>query len=130
MGELHKNYIGGEWVEGEPVANLNPSNTREVVGRYARASLDDANAAIAAARDAFPAWSRSGIQQRHDILKTASDEIFRRREEIGQLLARRRKARHLLTRQAKQFAPPTCLISSQPNACDNSAKPYRACGRH
>ena len=88
MGELHKNYIGGEWVEGEPVANLNPSNTREVVGRYARASLDDANAAIAAARDAFPAWSRSGIQQRHDILKTASDEIFRRREEIGQLLAR------------------------------------------
>ena len=22
MGELHKNYIGGEWVEGEPVANL------------------------------------------------------------------------------------------------------------
>src|SRR5690606_7554158 len=37
---------------------------------------------------AFPAWSRSGIQQRHDILKTAADEVMRRKEELGRLLAR------------------------------------------
>ncbi len=87
MDELHRNYIDGEWVEGEAAANINPSNTDEVVGHYARASADDAKRAIAAAKAAFPAWSRSGIQQRHDILKKASDEIIARREELGGLLA-------------------------------------------
>ena len=59
-----------------------------MVGRYARASKADAERAIAAAKAAFPAWSRSGIQQRHDILKKASDEILARKEELGRLLSR------------------------------------------
>ena len=68
--------------------NINPSNTGEVVGRYARASKADAERAIAAAREAFPSWSRSGIQQRHDIFQKASAEILARKEELGKLLAR------------------------------------------
>ncbi len=88
MEELHKNYIAGEWVGGEAAPNINPSNTDEVVGQYARATAADVKNAIAAAKAAFPAWSRSGIQQRHDILKAASDEILKRREEIGRLLSR------------------------------------------
>ena len=54
----------------------------------ARASKADAERAIAAAKAAFPAWSRSGIQQRYEILKKASDEILARKEELGRLLAR------------------------------------------
>jgi aldehyde dehydrogenase (NAD+) len=88
MTELHRNFIAGEWVSGEGIANVNPSDTNDVVGEYARASADDVKNAIAAAKAAFPAWSRSGIQQRHDILKAASDEIMKRREEIGRLLSR------------------------------------------
>jgi alpha-ketoglutaric semialdehyde dehydrogenase len=88
MTELYRNYIAGEWVDGELADDINPSNTDEVVGRYTRGSADDAKAAIAAAKAAFPSWSRSGIQQRHDILKTASDEILARRQEIGRLLSR------------------------------------------
>jgi aldehyde dehydrogenase (NAD+) len=88
MDELHRNYIAGEWVDGEAIPDINPSDTNEVVGYFARATADDARAAIAAAKSAFPAWSRSGIQQRYEILKTASDEILARREEIGRLLAR------------------------------------------
>ena len=87
MEELHKNYIAGEWREGEAAPNVNPSDTDHVIGHFARASADDAAAAIAAAKAAFPAWSRSGIQQRHDILKTASDEVMNRRAELGKLLA-------------------------------------------
>jgi len=85
--KLHKNYIGGAWVGGEAAPNVNPSNTDAVVGLFARATADDAKAAIAAAKQAFPSWSRSGIQQRHDVLKAASDEILARREEIGRLLS-------------------------------------------
>jgi aldehyde dehydrogenase (NAD+) len=44
--------------------------------------------AIAAARAAFPAWSRSTPQERHDILLRASQEILARREELGRLLSR------------------------------------------
>ena len=33
MSELNKNYIAGEWVEGDGVSrNVNPSNTNDVVG--------------------------------------------------------------------------------------------------
>ena len=86
---LHKNYLNGEWLEGaEAAPNINPSNTDDVIGTYVRASREDADRAIAAAKSALPAWSRSGIQGRYEILKKASDEILARREELGRLLAR------------------------------------------
>ena len=89
MSELHKNYIAGEWVEGDGVSrNVNPSNTNDVVGLYAHASAAQVETAIAAARAAFPAWSRTTPQERHDILLRASTEILARREELGRLLAR------------------------------------------
>ena len=89
MTDLHRNLIAGEWIESEDATDdINPSNTDEVVGHYARGSKADAERAIAAAKAAFPAWSRSGIQQRYEILKKASDEILARKEELGRLLSR------------------------------------------
>ncbi|MBB5534361.1 aldehyde dehydrogenase family protein [Rhizobium giardinii] len=85
---LHQNLIAGEWVGTNGVENINPSNTKEVVGLYASASADDTKTAIAAAKAAFPAWSRSGILERHAILKKTADEILARKDEIGTLLAR------------------------------------------
>ncbi|HET9070213.1 MAG TPA: aldehyde dehydrogenase family protein [Amaricoccus sp.] len=85
---LHKNLIGGEWTDGEPIPNINPSNLDDVVGQYARATADDAARAIAAARAAFPAWSRSGPLERHAVLGKAAAEILARKEELGRLLAR------------------------------------------
>jgi len=88
MIELHRNLIGGEWIGTEGAENINPSNTDEVVGVYAQAGSDDAKAAIAAAKAAFPAWSRTGIYERHLILRRAADEIFARKKELGSLLSR------------------------------------------
>ncbi len=85
---LHQNLIAGEWVGSDAVANINPSNTDEVIGEYARASVGDAERAIAAAREAAPGWARSGLLARHGILKKAADEIMARKEELGRLLAR------------------------------------------
>ncbi|WP_275784138.1 aldehyde dehydrogenase family protein [Pararhizobium gei] len=85
---LHQNLIAGEWVGTNGVENINPSNTKEVVGLYASANADDTKTAIAAAKAAFPAWSRSGILERHAILKKTSDEILARKDELGKLLAR------------------------------------------
>ncbi len=88
MAELHKNLINGEWVGSDGVENINPSNIAEVVGVYARGTVEDTKQAIAAAKAAFPAWSRSGIMERHAILQKTSQEIMARKAELGELLAR------------------------------------------
>ena len=89
MAEVKPNLIGGQWQAGEhATANVNPSDVDDVIGHYATATPDDVEAAIAAADAAARDWARSGIQARHDILRTASDEIMARREDIGRLLSR------------------------------------------
>nr|WP_176022756.1 aldehyde dehydrogenase family protein [Brucella pseudintermedia] len=85
---VHQNLIAGEWVGGDGIANINPSDTNDVVGTYARATVEDTKAAIAAAKEAFPAWSRSGILERHAILRKTADEILARKDELGRLLSR------------------------------------------
>ena len=87
--EAAGNFIAGEWLDSTQAAeDINPSNTADVVGLFARADAKATGRAIEAAKHAFAAWSRSPIQQRHDILKRIGDEILARRDELGRLLAR------------------------------------------
>jgi aldehyde dehydrogenase (NAD+) len=88
MADPHSNLIDGEWVGGEAAPNINPSDTGDVVGDYARATRADTQAAIAAAKAAFPKWSRSGPLERHALLRKTSDEILARKDELGRLLSR------------------------------------------
>ena len=86
--DVHPNLIGGQWCEAESsTQNINPSDTRESVGIYARAGAAQAQQAVEAARQAFPAWSRSSLQLRHDILARAGQEVLARKEELGRLLS-------------------------------------------
>jgi aldehyde dehydrogenase (NAD+) len=86
---LKPHLIGGAWVEGsDGQDNVNPSDLSDVVGTYGRADRALAEQAIAAAKAAFPAWSRSTPQQRFDILDAAGSEILARKAEIGELLSR------------------------------------------
>ena len=86
---IHQNFIGGHWTEvGTAAADINPSDTKDIVGEYARATKADAETAIKAAKAAFAGWARSTPQERYEVLKKVSDEILARREEIGLLLAR------------------------------------------
>ncbi|NKJ33878.1 aldehyde dehydrogenase family protein [Rhizobium sp. SG570] len=85
---IHQNLIAGEWTGTTGAENINPSDTNEIVGLYASASVQDVADAAAAAKAAFPAWSRSGILERHSILRKTSDEILARKDELGALLAR------------------------------------------
>ena len=83
------NFIGGEWVAGATtLPNINPSDTYDVIGHCAQADAAQTEAAIAAARAAFPAWSQSTPQQRFDILDAVGSEILARKDEIGRALSR------------------------------------------
>jgi aldehyde dehydrogenase (NAD+) len=84
-----QNFIAGAWSKSAgQKPDVNPSNTNDVIGEFPQAAAADVESAIAAAKAAFPAWSRSSIQLRHDVLKRIGDEILARKDEIGRLLAR------------------------------------------
>lgn len=85
----YANIIAGEAVASTQArANVNPSNTGDMIGEFASGTRQDAERAAAAARAAFPAWSRSTPQERHDVLKKAADEVMARKEELGRILSR------------------------------------------
>lgn len=83
---LHiRNYINGtfhdpqahEWVE-----NINPA-TGEIFSLVARSGAADVDAAVAAAKDAFPQWSGLTLKQRSDILLRVSKKIAEHFEELA-----------------------------------------------
>ena len=89
MTQHFANLIAGESQPiGNTAPNINPSNTNDVIGDFASGTKADADQSIAAAKAAFPAWSQSNPQLRHDILKKASDEVLARKDELGHVLSR------------------------------------------
>jgi aldehyde dehydrogenase (NAD+) len=85
----HDHLIAGKWHPGDAYEpNLNPSDLADTIGEYAHADAAAFDAAVRAAREAFPAWSASGIQARADALDRIGNEILARKEELGTLLAR------------------------------------------
>ena len=125
---IHQNFIGGRWTEASMVApNVNPSNTRDVVGEYARGTKDDANRAIEMAKAAFPIWSRSSPQVRYEALKKVSDEILARKDELGQLLARE-EGKILAEGSVRSCAPGRSLPSLPGRQCGLPARNSPRCG--
>ena len=64
-----------------PIWPTSSANTR-------RPTPSRRSAAIAAAKQAFPAWSTGSIQERANILDKVGTEILARKDEIGRLLSR------------------------------------------
>jgi len=87
--QQHSNYIAGEWVPGAAYTkNINPSDVSDVVGEYAQADKAQTEQAIAAAKNAAPAWAAFNVQQRADIFEKIGAEILARKDELGTLLSR------------------------------------------
>jgi methylmalonic acid semialdehyde dehydrogenase len=82
----HKNYIGGEWVEsvsGHTYPVYNPAHKTEVVGEFQTSNVEDAGAAVAAAREALPGWANTPAPGRAAVLFRALEILGRRSEEIA-----------------------------------------------
>ncbi|MBI5394384.1 MAG: bifunctional proline dehydrogenase/L-glutamate gamma-semialdehyde dehydrogenase [Verrucomicrobia bacterium] len=68
----HKPVTTNEWTP-----SLNPANQNEIIGYAARATVADAEAALAAARAAQPAWARLPADERAVLLERLA-ELLRR----------------------------------------------------
>ena len=89
MKKIKRNFIAGEWLDGASAEdNINPSDTSDIIGEYAHASVAQTEQAIDAAYQAASVWKNSSIQYRSDMLDNIGSEILRRREEIGELVSR------------------------------------------
>ena len=86
LGRKHPVVIGGRRItDREWVASTNPARTTQVVGLWARATVADADLAVAEARAAWPAWAARPADDRARILERAADLMEERRFELGAL---------------------------------------------
>ena len=82
------------WINGEKIAadrpgeSLNPSDTRQIVARTPDGGEAEVDAAVAAAKAAFPGWSDASPEVRSDVLDRAGTLVMERREALGRLLSR------------------------------------------
>jgi aldehyde dehydrogenase (NAD+) len=85
------NFIDGEWrpsATGRTFADVNPSDTRDVVGSLQDSDERDVHAAVEAASRAFPAWSATPAPVRGKVLLRAAGLLEARLGEIADLLSR------------------------------------------
>jgi len=70
------NLIGGEWTRGaKTFDDVNPADTRDVVGRFPASTPDDARAAVTAAAAAFASWRATPISKRAKVLQRAAEHL-------------------------------------------------------
>ncbi|HEY5888244.1 MAG TPA: aldehyde dehydrogenase family protein, partial [Acidimicrobiales bacterium] len=80
-------FIGGQFVPGGNGGYevLNPA-TEAVVGEAPDASVEDADAAVAAARAAFGPWSQTAPAERARLLDALADAVAARHDELAPLI--------------------------------------------
>ncbi len=91
MTTIFKNFIGGEWVgalSGETFANVNPADTRDIVGTFARSGVEDTRKAIDVAREAQPKWAAVPAPKRGEILFKAANILESRAEAVAREMTR------------------------------------------
>ena len=89
MRNITQIYIDGAFVtpHGEEIADLFNPSTEERIGTVRLGDRTDARAAIAAARRAYPSFSRSSKEERIAMLKRLSAGVSARAEELTRAMA-------------------------------------------
>jgi acyl-CoA reductase-like NAD-dependent aldehyde dehydrogenase len=81
-----KMLINGRLEDGDMTMDVVNPATEEVVASCPRASKSQLDQAVAAAKAAFPAWSRTPIEERKKVLLAMADIIEANAVELGRLL--------------------------------------------
>src|SRR5437867_9592234 len=86
-----RNFIRGEWIskrDGREIEVRNPADQDEVLGKGFLASAREAEAALAAASEALPAWAGMPAPKRGEIVERAADLLRAEQDEVARLLTR------------------------------------------
>jgi alpha-ketoglutaric semialdehyde dehydrogenase len=88
---IHQNYIGGRWIpssSGRVCENRNPANHDDLIGLFPDSTIEDATAAIVAARVAFDGWRLTPAPKRAEILFRAAQLIVDNKETFAKDMTR------------------------------------------
>jgi aldehyde dehydrogenase (NAD+) len=91
VSTTHANLIGDQWVparSGATFTSVSPANHDDVIGEFAASGPADVDAAVAAARAAFPAWSLLPAPKRGEILFRVARILAEHKEELSRLMTR------------------------------------------
>jgi aldehyde dehydrogenase (NAD+) len=86
-----ENFVGGRWVSASTdrtVDDLNPADPADVIAKIPLSTAADAESAIAAAHEAYPAWRAMSPVRRGQLLVKASRLLEERADELARLLTR------------------------------------------
>lgn len=89
--QTYRNYINGEWTasaSGETFENLNPADTRDVVGRFPLSNAEDVWRAVEAARSAAEGWRRLPAPRRAEILFRLGEILIRNKDAYSVAMTR------------------------------------------
>ncbi|MEP6993036.1 MAG: aldehyde dehydrogenase family protein [Acidobacteriota bacterium] len=89
--ETQSNWIGGRWVpaaSGQTFENRNPADCDDVIGLYPKSEKADVDAAVAAAKKAFPGWRDTPAPRRAEVLYAAGEILKRDKEMLARLMTR------------------------------------------
>ncbi len=87
----YKCLIDGKWVgasDGKTFEDINPADTRDIVGTFPDLTKEDVTAAADAAARALTGWRALGPAKRAAILEKAAQILESRLEEVAQALTR------------------------------------------
>ena len=87
LGRHYPLLIAGEVVDTEEsIESYNPAHPGQVVGSHAVADRSHVDLAVRKGWEAFPAWSRTPVEERALLLLRAAELIRQRRHELGALM--------------------------------------------
>lgn len=78
-------YINGQWINSESeefIPVLNPA-TEEVIAEVVKATESEVDQAVAAAKEAFPAWNQLAVSERKSFLEKIYEILDRRQAEVA-----------------------------------------------
>ncbi|MDH4099182.1 MAG: aldehyde dehydrogenase family protein [Nitrospirota bacterium] len=90
MGEVHRNFINGEWLDsssGKTFKSRNPANG-DVVGEVVMSTKDDVDRAVTAATAAAEKWRLVPAPRRGEMIYKVAEILARRKDELGRLVTR------------------------------------------
>ncbi len=117
-----KIFIGGAWVEPSGGGQIEVVNatTEEVMGSVPACSPEDADRAVAAARDAFDSWSQTPREERARYLGAIAAGLGERAEEIAATITQE-LGMPLKLSQMIQVGLPTAQFGAMPTLMDEVA---------
>ena len=91
MADQFKNHIDGKWLaasSGKTFENRNPANPIDLIGHFPVSDTADVDAAVEAAKKAFPGWRLVPAPKRGELLYRVGELLKKYKEDLARIETR------------------------------------------